>query len=57
MRGRGVVGISEFGGELVDERESMYGGVDVEPELLEGKVRRCAVGVFELGEKGLVVLT
>ena len=48
MRGRGVVGICEFGGQLVDEGEGVYGGVDVEPEFLEGKLRGGAESVFEL---------
>jgi hypothetical protein len=38
----------KLSGELIYEREGMNGRVDVEPEFLEGEMRGCVKGVFEL---------
>lgn len=58
MRGGcAVVCVGELCGELVDEMECVDGWVDVEPELLERELWGGAIGMLELGEEGLVVLS
>lgn len=56
-RGCAVVCVGEFGGELVDEVKCVDGWVDVEPEFLERKLWGGTIGMLELREEGLVVLS